>query len=88
MGIPHLLSKVTDSIMLILSLKCSIKVVFLIQLSILLYSYYTDLVFLAVLYKWSAIGIWVTVCEDVSDNAVDSKILSRSLGENHSQSLL
>ena len=73
MGIPHLLSKVTDSIMLILSLKCSIKVVFLIQLSILLYSYYTDLVFLAVLYisnKWSAIGIWVTVCEDVSDNAV------------------
>ena len=46
MEIPHLLSKVTDSIMLILSLKCSIKVVFLIQLSILLYSYYTDLVFL------------------------------------------
>ena len=70
MGIPHLLSKATDSIMLILSLKCSIKVVFLMQLSILLYSYYTDLVFLAVLYKWSAIGIWVTVCEDVSDNAV------------------
>ena len=40
------------------------------KLSILLYSYYTDLVFLAVLYKWSAIGIWVTVCENVSDNAV------------------
>ena len=67
---PYLFSKVTSRLMLILSLKCSIKVVFLIQLSIFLNSYYTDLVFLAVLYKWSAIGIWVTVCEDVSDNAV------------------
>ena len=67
---PYLFSKVTSRLMLILSLKYSIKVVFLIQLSIFLDSYYTDLVFLAVLYKWSAIGIWVTVCEDVSDNAV------------------
>jgi len=58
------------------------------------FSQWTDL-FLAVLYKESAIGIWVTVCEDVSDNTVVqqtqsffTQIISRSLGENYFQSLL